>query len=349
MVIKARRKAMNIEKRRKVFGFMIVLGLLSFVLCLTSPVVCKTEEYRIRVATIAAKKSLYAQCLYEFAKMVEEKTDKRVRVEVYPDSILGNEREMVEMLRLGSIEMAVTGAGALVAYAPATGISELPYLFESRKQGYEAIMSVWDKIVAQALPSDIRIFAPLDAGERIVASKKPIRSIEDMKGLKIRVPESKMFIGTFKALGCAPTPVPFPDIYMALQTGVVDAADGPSSQIYLGKHHEQTKYIVMTKHIRGLIWIVVNNSWYQNLPDEIRDAVKEATQEAAAWHRAGAKQEEENYLRQILDYGLIKLEPDLRPFEEATAPFRKEYTEGIGPEAVEILEAVEQFKATQKR
>ena len=306
------------------------------------------SDYRIRIACISSREAVIGQTLYKFAELAEQKSNGKIKVEVFPDAVLGTEREMLEMLREGSIEMSTSGAGSLVAYAPATGISELPYLFRTREEALVAILHVWDKLIGSAIPYNIRILAPIDGGERIIGSKKPIRSLEDMKGLKIRVPESKLFVGLFKALGCSPTPVAYGEIYMALQTGVVEAADGASSQLSTLKHYEQTNYLIMTKHIRGMIWLNINEKFYQSLPEDIRKIVKEATEEAAAWQRAQAADAEEKHLQKMIDYGLEKIVPDVKPFEDATASFRREYVEDIGPEAVEIYEDIEKFLAEKR-
>jgi len=306
------------------------------------------SDYRIRIACIASRESGIGQTLYKFAELAEQKSNNQIEVEVFPDSVLGTEREMLEMLREGSLEMSTSGAGSLVAYAPATGISELPYLFRTKEEALEAILHVWDKLIGSAIAYNIRILAPIDGGERIIGSKKPIRSLEDMKGLKIRVPESKLFVGLFKALGCSPTPVAYGEIYMALQTGVVEAADGSSVQLSTLKHYEQTKYLIMTKHIRGMIWLDINEKFYQSLPEDIKKIVKEATEEAAAWQRGLRTGEENEHLQKMIDYGLEKIELDVKPFEEATASFRREYVEDIGSDAVEIYDEIEKFLAEKR-
>jgi tripartite ATP-independent transporter DctP family solute receptor len=326
--------------------FLVCFLLLAFI---TNASFADVEsDYRIRIACISARESSIGQALYKFAELAEQKSNNKIKVEVFPDSALGTEREMLEMLREGSIEMSTSGAGSLVAYAPATGISELPYLFRTREEALKAVLHVWDKITGSAIPFNIRILAPIDGGVRIIASKKPIRSLEDMKGLKIRVPESKLFVELFRALGAIPTPVALGEIYLALQTGIVEAADGSSTQLSTLKHYEQTDYLIMTNHIIGEIWLNINEKFYQGLPEDIRKIVKEATEEAAAWQRAQAAGEEEKYFQTMIDYGLEEIVPDVKPFEDATASFRRKYVEEIGPEAVEIYEEIERFLAENR-
>lgn len=236
----------------------------------------------------AAPTEVVGQTADELAKLIAQKTNGRVEVQVFPAGQLGGEKESLEGLQLGTFDMSFIAAELTANAVPVFGVFPFPFMFRDLDHAYK----VMDGPIAAELSDqllkekNLRILSWWDAGFRSVYSKKgPINNADDFKGLKIRSPESEVFIKTFRALGANATPVPFPEVYNALQTNLVDAAEGPISLGYANKWHEVTKFVSKTYHVFTVWTPMIRDQVYQSMPADVQKQVMEAVKEATASHR----------------------------------------------------------------
>ncbi|MCX8023561.1 MAG: DctP family TRAP transporter solute-binding subunit [Syntrophorhabdaceae bacterium] len=273
-----------------------------------------------------------------FAKYVTEKTKGEIEVQVFPLGQLGAERSMTEQVQSGTLHMTAVTAGVLANFVPEMGIIELPFVYPNREVAY---MVLDDREVKERFSKycDAKGFVFIGYTENefrdMTNSKRPIRKPEDLKGLKIRVVESPLMIDTFKALGANPTPLPFPEIYNALQQKVIDGQDNPLPTSLIMKFTEVNKYATITNHILTECPTVVNKAFWNTLNEEQKKIFLEAAEVQIKVNREGNIKNRaeaiEKAKAQKVD--VVVLTPKEREaFKKAVAPVYEKYKNVFGAE-----------------
>jgi tripartite ATP-independent transporter DctP family solute receptor len=225
-----------------------------------------------------------------FAKYVTEKTKGEIEVQVFPLGQLGGERSMTEQVQAGTLHMTAVTSGVLANFVPEMGIIELPFVYPNRETAYKVLD---DKDVKERFAKfcDPKGFVFIGYTENefrdMTNSKRPIKKPDDLKGLKLRVVESPIFIDTFKTLGANPTPLPFPEIYNALQQKVIDGQDNPLYTSNLMKFMEVNKFATVTNHILTECPVVVNKKFWSTLTPEQQQIFREAAEVQIKVNREG--------------------------------------------------------------
>lgn len=273
-----------------------------------------------------------------FKPMVEEKSGGKIKVEIYPNAQLGSDRQAIESVINGSIEMSVPGGPVVSGFYEPYMVYDLPFLFDSREAAYAALDGeLKDKISEGLLKAqNIRILGIGENGFRhITTSKKPIKTPEDLKGLKIRTMECPVHLKTFEALGANPTPIAFNELFTALQQGTVDGQENPIAIIYTSKLYEVQKYLTLDGHYYVNCPYIINENFWNSLSDEEQKIVQEAIDETVKQQRSELEKQEKEYLDLIKKIGteVIELTPEQRDkFIEKTKPvydwFEKTYDNG---------------------
>lgn len=217
------------------------------------------------------------------AKLVAERTNNQVRIEVYPASQLGSAQDQIQGLLMGTQDMAYDGPGVMSKFMPKIAALEAPFLYKD----YAHMRRVLASSVVRDLYSDLQRATGINivdtwyyGARHITTSKKPVRSLADIKGLKLRVPEIPAYLETLKALGASPTPMPFGELYLALQTGVVDGQENPIATIDSGKLYEVQKYLAFTGHITNLQFVMISDRALKKLTASQQKILKQAILEA---------------------------------------------------------------------
>lgn len=211
-----------------------------------------------------------------FKNLVEAETAGGVEVKVFPAGQLGGERELIEATKLGTIQMCMVSA-AIAGYYKEAQVLDIPYLFASAPIAWRVMDGWFGKEMAEDClkKTGMRVLAYGETGFRnFTNSVRPIKSPADMKGLKIRVMESPVYINMVKALGAAPTPIAWPETYTALQQKVVDGQENPVSVILSVKFFEVQKYLTLDGHSYGVDFILINDKFFQSLPKETQQILK---------------------------------------------------------------------------
>lgn len=273
-----------------------------------------------------------------FKPMVEEKSGGKIKVEIYPNAQLGSDRQAIESVINGSIEMSVPGGPVVSGFYEPYMVYDLPFLFDSREAAYAALDGeLKDKISEGLLKAqNIRILGIGENGFRhITTSKKPIKTPEDLKGLKIRTMECPVHLKTFEALGANPTPIAFNELFTALQQGTVDGQENPIAIIYTSKLYEVQKYLTLDGHYYVNCPYIINENFWNSLSDEEQKIVQEAIDETVKQQRSELEKQEKEYLDLIKKSGteVIELTPEQRDkFIEKTKTvydwFEKTYDNG---------------------
>jgi tripartite ATP-independent transporter DctP family solute receptor len=257
-----------------------------------------------------------------FADKVKEYTQGRYSVDVHHSSTLGDDPKLLEQVKLGAIDFAVTGVGIYSNQVPELGLLALPYLVESYEQGWQLFdTSPWVKEwFAKLQTKNIRYLAMWEAGFRQLTAKRPVRTPEDVKGMKIRISKNQMYVWIWSTLGANPTAMALGETYISLQQGVVDAQENPIPTIHVHKFYEVAKYISLTNHIYAPIPLSITEKRWQGLSPTDQAAIQKAALEASAWHRKAVVDEDGNMLEEMKAKGATVITPDVSAFARACRP-----------------------------
>jgi tripartite ATP-independent transporter DctP family solute receptor len=272
----------------------------------------------------------------EFAKLVEEKTDGRYKVEVYSGGQLGDEKSVIEQVQLGTIDLARVNGSPLAEFSKDLGVLSMPYLFRDEAHQWDVLNGETGDELLQTLESASLVgLTYYDSGDRsFYNSKKKVEKPEDLKGLKIRVQESSLFISMIESLGASPTPMAYGEVYSALQTGVIDGAENNFPSYYSSNHYEVAKYFTLDGHSRVPEIVIASKVLWDKLSDEDKKAFEEAARESQDVQREAWKELVEKSKQEVEAAGSEIIEiTDTAPWREAVQPvydkFGDQYKEWI--------------------
>lgn len=267
----------------------------------------------------------------KFAELVDTKTKGEVQVKVFPNSTIGNDRDMAEGLQIGSVDFALI-AGVLGNFEPSIQIMELPYLFKDETHLRKVMYGpIGDQILDKLLKSsDIRGLTFWERGPRQLTTNKPINSLSDIKGLKIRVPEIPPIIAAWKAMGANPTPMAWGEVYTGLQQNVIEAQENPIPFIHAGKIYEVQKYIAMTNHKYEYVLIAMSNKAWLKLNPQQQKAVKEAAAESTQYENKLVFEKSDNLLKDLQAKGMKVTRPDTTEWAKQARTVHQQFAEKYG-------------------
>lgn len=292
----------------------------------------------IKLGHIAPPEDPFNVCATKFAELVAAKTKGQVKVEVFPGGQLGNDREQIEAMRMGSLDMSIEGSINYEAFVPETAFVDLPFLFKDRQAAFKALDSptsqqIWGTVREKI---GVRILAMPENGFRqITTAKTPIKSLADLKGLKMRVPQTKLYMDTFKALGTIPTPITFTELFTALQSGVVEGEENGMPLIYSSKFYEVQKFLAVTNHIYDAAPLAMSEKTWQTLTPDQQQAVQAAANEARDFQRQFVIQREEDLIKKLQAAGMTFTYPARDEFVKAVQPVIDGYKARFGSEKIE--------------
>ncbi|MFB0936167.1 MAG: TRAP transporter substrate-binding protein [Propionivibrio sp.] len=220
-----------------------------------------------------------------FAENVNKAAGGRLNIQVFHSGQLGNDREAIESTRMGTIDIMFAGTGGYSSFYPKAKIFDLPFLFTNAKQAFEVVNGpVGEEIFSGLKSFNLVYLATGDNGMRhISTSSKPIHTVDDVKGLKVRVPEIDTYVALWKSWGAIVTPMPITELYMALKTGVVDAQDNAPYHTVASKVYEVQKHYSMINYMWMGLTMVANDRAWAKIPDDLKKVVKDEARKMAAW------------------------------------------------------------------
>jgi len=298
-------------------------------------------ETVLQLASVESPQTIWGQAAQKFADGVAEASGGDLKVELALSSTTGNVRETLEALQIGTNDIVMTIISSLNAYDPLPAIESYPYLIRDNDH-FDKVFNgpvggeLYDEIAGR---TGFRLVGAGARGAREMASKKPINSVEDLAGLKIRVPNIDIFRSTWETLGASPTPMSSKEVYTSLQSGIIDAAENPLSAHKRSKYYEAAEYVIMTDHVYGAYTLIFDDNKFQSLSEEQREIIMEEGRKALQW---GSEQEvlKADELRaEIESYGATFIDPDLEPFRAKVAPMLDQFPD-LAP-WVEKIQAVQ--------
>src|SRR5574337_1933401 len=282
-------------------------GLLLACLLLMAMAGTAGAQIKLRFAhTISTEDSMHL-AVVEFSKIVAQKTSNAIQIEIFPSGQLGNDPKILEGIKLGTIEMGMTGNPFFSAFAPEMNVLDLPYLFRDYDHVYKVVDGPTGVEILRAVDMNgMKGLGTIEIGFRnLTNSRHPVKSPEDMKGLKIRTTPNPAHVQAFRLMGANPVPMPFTEVYLALKTGTVDGQENPITLIEAMKFYEAQKYLSMTNHAYTVSNVVMNLKKYEELKPEYQKALHDALQEAEVWQRRLNRDIEGQALAKMKAAGLL--------------------------------------------
>ncbi|KAA9019558.1 DctP family TRAP transporter solute-binding subunit [Niallia endozanthoxylica] len=298
----------------------------------------------IKVGHISPDGQAYAIGFNEYAKAVEEATNGKVKFEIFGNGALGGEREMLEGVQLGTLDMSVITTGVVTNFVPEVSVIEFPFLFRDLDHTYKTLDGeVGQELLDKMSDVNLKGIAFWENGQRHLAnSKKPIKSVEDLKGLKMRTIESELLLDTYSALGTNATPMAFPEVYSGLQQGVIDGSDFSTGVYYTTNVYEQSKHFSEVGLYYASATLVMNQELFASLPEEIQKVIVDLGKEYAQKERQINQDLMEDYKKNLVEKG-VEIIPeediDMESFRKAVQPVYEKHAERYG-DYVERIQAV---------
>ncbi len=281
------------------------------------------------------------QMLQDVEKYVEEKTDGKVDIQLYPNGIMGSDREVLEGIQLGTVQMSNMGSSVLSTYGEKFSIFEIPFLYKD----FEAICNAYDGELGEIYndwlaEEDFLCLGILTYGWKGLSNNvRPVSSPADMTGMKVRVMEVPMYIDTFKALGANPTAMSWNEIYTGLQQGTIEAQDNSPELTYTAKFHEVQKYYTNLNHVQGNGLLLVKKSYFESLPEDVQTVIQEAFDQEIQKQRARSVEDEQMYIQNMIDEGIqfTDLTDEQRAkFSEKVTSVHDHFREVVGDEVFDL-------------
>ena len=274
-----------------------------------------------------------------FKELVEKNSKGKIIIDYYSGSQLGSAAEMLQATKAGSQQMAAASPGTLASFWGKLGTFDLPYLYRDQKH-FLKVTKKFPSLINQdemAAKTGMRV---LDARIRLprqLTSTFPINKLEDVKGLKIRVPQNPSYVALWKALGAVPTILPWSETQTALTSGVVNAQENPIDGMLSGKVYEQTKYCAMTSHVRDMFIMVINEKAWKGLAASQRKIIQDAAVKSNEFVNQTLMKNEQEYVQALIKVGVTFTKPNVAPFREKAKTIWSQFGD---PEMIEKIQAV---------
>ena len=260
--------------------------------------------------------------LEKFKELVETRSNGEMEVLIHLLGTMGGERDIYEALSSGSVETAAMGSGDIAIFHPEYFAYEIPYVLRD----VDHFWKFWNGPVGKEIndfildKDGVICVGIVYRGARQLTANKPVHKPEDVKGLKMRLPENKPWVEIWKSLGVRPTVVPFQEVYMALKTGVAEAQENPAESIHSLKFYENQKYLIMTEHVHATAKYEISKLWFDTLKPAEQELIMTAMKEAADYANNLAMEADTKFIKELQTKGMTQIIPDKAAFMKAVEP-----------------------------
>ena len=329
-------------KRIGIFGLACFV-LLALSACVGSADKAEKGEFKaqLKLASLTPASHTYNQAAARFAELVKERSNGRIQATVYPDGQLGKgERELLEAVQQGTIDIYVGSTGPISGFNPNIGILDLPFLFND----YGHVDKVLDGPIGQKLLDDLekaqfKALAFWENGFRnLTNSRRAVRVPADARGLKIRTMENRMHMAAWEAVGANPVPMAWGEVYMALQQGTIDGQENPIAVIHSAKIYEVQKYLSMTQHVYSPAVLIVSLKKWQSMPRQDQEMLLKTAREVALYERQLGRDMEEKQIAELSDRGMkVERKIDKKVWRSAMQPVINQAAGQYGKENIDAI------------
>lgn len=286
----------------------------------------------LKLGHVWPKSEIHAQATQKFAKEVEKLSNGKLKIGIYGDGTLGDDKDLLEGMKVGTTDIWIGGSGVLSSSSETAKILTIPFMFRDREHFNKVYNGEVGKEISEKIQkeSGYKVLSYWDRGARWLTTNNEVKQPDDLKGLKIRVPDSPVFVNSWKTLGAAPTPMEFGEVFTSIQQGVIDGQENPLSLIYNSKFNEVVKYLVRTEHVREPISMVISDQTFNSLSPEFQDVlVKAANGEGQKYAADEVEKGDITYIDRLKQGGMTLVEPDLEAFRKKLDGFVEKEFPGV--------------------
>jgi len=326
-------------KSRRIGWMIVVMIMTAFLLCLGTWSKANAQGVQMRLAHYVDDKHPLHLGAMQFVSKVDERTKGQVKISIYPANTLGSPPEVVEQVKLGTLDMAINTQGQYEYHVKACATAQIPFVFDDYAHAHRTLDGpAMQWLTPQFEKAGFILLANWEWGFRnITNNKKAIMKPEDVKGLKIRVPPEFHLQTLFESLGAVVTKIAWPELYMALAQNVVDGQENPLSAIWYQKFYEVQKHVALTQHAYACASPVMSTKSWSKLNADQQKIVREEAKRAGAWVRKTLNDEETDLIGKFEKAGLKVTRPDIKAFRAAMGPAYKKIFERYGEDNVKTF------------
>ncbi|WP_029917487.1 TRAP transporter substrate-binding protein [Pelobacter seleniigenes] len=329
--------------RKNIFTKLIVFAVAAALLAPMTAFAADINKHTFKFAFQNSKEHPQGQGVAKFAELVEQKSNGKMTVKLYPSGMLGGDLQTVSALQGGTIDFTVLNAGLLVGIVPGFGIFDFPFMFNDEQEADAVVDGSFGKMMFDKLPAKGLVgLGYWELGFRNVTNNvHPITKLEDFAGIKLRVLQSPVFIDTFNTLGCNTVPLPWPEVYTALEQHVVDGQENPVTNVQFASLFEVQKYFSFTKHIYSPQSSLVSKKTWDKLTDAERAIIVEAEQEAKLFQRKANRAQMDKSLEFVkTKMAVNEIAPaEMDRIRAAAKPVIEKNTPKVGQDVVDAFNA----------
>ncbi len=303
----------------------------------------KKPEFVFKLGHAADENNTWHKGAMKFAEEVSEKSNGRVEIKVYPNEQLGNEVDNVTGIQAGTADMVLSGE-SLQNWAENVGVMSTPFMIEDSDHLKAVVEGEPGKILEQEISDKVglKVLTYFERGPRMLTSNKPINDINDVKGLKVRIPNVPLFVEMWNNWGAKPTPMAYSEIFTSLQQNTIEAQENPLALMNSGGFYEVQKYINDTAHVRGWIYLLIGNDQWNSLPEDLQQVITDAAKVAQEYEHELFLEAEEEILNSLIEEkGMEFVETDTTEMKAMA----QEYCEkNLSPEMLELYKKIIETK-----
>lgn len=333
------------EQRKNVITLIILVAVFSLLITGCSSSSNNEEQLEIIFGHEFNTDSPQQEAILKYKEQVEKESGGQLKVSVFPSGQMGNARELFEALQVGSVHVSAIPTARISGFAPQLQILDLPFLFgDEESRGKILDGEIGEDLLATLDKQKVMGVAFYDDGFKQMTANKPLRTLEDFKGLKFRTMESPVIMEQYKALGADPVPIEYAELYNSLQLNVVGGQENPIIHIYDNKYYEVQDYLMLTNHAPLSGVLLYSAEWFNDLPNDMKEILTNAGKDFSKNLRDGIKEKEKIYLEEMQEKGIEVITlttEELDVFREATLPVHDIYKKEHGDEIINrIYEAI---------
>ncbi|KHJ51155.1 C4-dicarboxylate ABC transporter substrate-binding protein [Vreelandella venusta] len=299
----------------------------------------------LRLAHVVNEQDGFHIAATKFEELVEERTEGKVNIEIFPNASLGDERTLLEGMQIGTVDMGVITNGPVANFVEEMAVFELPFLFPTPEAAYGVLDGpIGQELLDKLADVNLKGLAYAERGFRnLTNSERAVNSPEDLDGLRIRVMENPVYTDTFRELGANAIPMAWTEALTAMQQGTIDGQENPVNVIHSFKLDETQNYMTLSRHTYAPAIFVMGMPAWNQLPEAAQDVIRQAAQEAAEHERQVNADMEAEQLAALREAGMeINDSPDMEAFQAAVAPVYEKYGQQFGDYLPRIQEALNQ-------
>ncbi|MCL2000394.1 MAG: TRAP transporter substrate-binding protein [Planctomycetes bacterium] len=274
------------------------------------------------------------------AEELKKRTNGRLELEIYTSNQLGNERDMYEGVQMGSIDICTIADSVLTSFIPEVMVLNQPFLFNSEPEVYAVLYKRLYNMVAEKMRAQgVHLVGCFGSGFRNVYSKRPINKIEDFRGMKLRTMENQLQVSTWNAIGLIATPLPFGEVFTAMQQGTIDGAEGPVINMLIDGNHEITKHLVYTNHLYTIMFIGVSDRAWNRIPSDLKPIFQQVMDEGTRLQHKLVVELNDDAVIKLKALGVTFHDIDRAPLQKAIESAMIPFRNNMNKEWLTVLES----------